>query len=181
MKVRRLIFKATLLSSVLSMSVFAMAQRKTPQTSEQIKITKVEFVSEYKAGNYVCRPTPNAVIAVVQTNRQPKGDRPDIKIGLDDYVFQYTTAGSKTGSIPAYAVGEQAVFSLPQGDMAVQYWHTGPAGSFNNTVGPSQYISGLTLLAVLPKDVTSFTLTIKHLNFVSGPIRHEPGKDSPAK
>jgi hypothetical protein len=140
-----------------------------------MKVTKVRFLTEYRIVDSTAQPKPGAVLAVVQTNRA--GDTDDITCSLEDYVFQYTTAGSATGSIPAFAVGEQDTL---MGGQMLQMWHSAEGGVIHGTVPSRQSIAGLTILAPLPKDVTSFTLTIKHLNFVSETIQRDSAASAAA-
>jgi hypothetical protein len=168
-----------------------------PQTSEEMKITKVEFVSSYQMINTTVTAQPDKVIAVVQTDRQ--WAKPVVAwLKLSNYVFQYTTADSKTGFVPAVAAGNQN--KLPSGSM-LQVWIHEKTGSgqpslisdgdknfvtvdgdvANGIVEPSQYIGGLAVLAALPKNVTSFTLSIKDIAYVSQRIQRDTEKGLPAR
>jgi len=199
MKAHRVISRATLLLAILAGAFVSVAQEKAgpPQTSEPIRITKVEFVSEYRIGDTTVTALPDKVIAVVQTNRKWEPPAPKVVsdvawMKLDNYVFQYTVPSSKTGSVSAIAVGNQQ--ELPSGNM-LQLWVHKKQGSaqqnmvnvggqfvpidgdlITSTVLPSQYISGLTVLAALPKNVTSFVLSFKEIAYVSEPIHRDPEK-----
>lgn len=178
------------------------SQNSGPQTSGQITITKVEFVSEYSMAGANAQAKPGGVIAVVQTNRkmvQPSGDleRGYAWAKLSNYVFQYTTSDSKTATATALAVGNQD--ELPSGSRMQVWVHAkqgssgqqsmlGFGGKFvkvdgevtSGMVAPSQYITGLTVLAPLPNNVTSFTLTFKETGFVTAPIKRDV-KTSPSR
>ncbi len=167
MRLSKTILKATLLTASLFVSFSLIAQEKAaaPRTSAPIKITKVEFVSEYQIlSQTTAKPKPGGLIAVVQLNLD--GDARDI-IGLENYVCQFADKASKTNSVTAFAVGEQ----FESGGVMEQWWHVAGTGLVKGSPGPSQSISGLTILALLPDYVASFTLTIKHLHFVSEPIK----------
>jgi hypothetical protein len=148
-----------------------------PQTPGRVEVTKVEFVRSYQMLNKTVTALPDDVIAVVQTSEQWASPRPISEwTKLTNYVFQYTTADSRTGFAPGLAVGSQ--MELANGQM-LQVWADAEGGRLNYGVA-SHYIDGLTVLAALPKSVTSFTLSIKDIAFVSRPIQRDSGKDSPA-
>lgn len=178
------------------------SENKGSQTSGQITITKVEFVSEYSMVGANARTKPGGVIAVVQTNRKmarPSGqlERDFAWAKLSNYVFQYTTSDSKTATATALAVGNQD--ELPSGSR-MQVWVHAKQGSsgqqsmlgfggkfvtvdgevISGMVAPSQYITGLTVLAPFPDNVTSFTLTFKEAGFVTAPIKRDV-KTSPSR
>lgn len=153
------------------------------QTTGNIQITKVSFVSSYQLVREKVTAQPGKVIAVIQTNRE--FSKPfDVMLSLSNYTIRYNTSDSKTGVAPAIAVGNQ--HDLPSGEM-MQAWcnaqsHTGgqslvadEKGNFKSMDGKmesgivehSRYISGLTILVSLPENVSSFTISIKDIAFVS--------------
>ncbi len=157
------------------------SQNVKPQTSEQIMISKVEFVYYYKIMNTTVTPTPDNVIAVIQTNAKMKSGKFPIK--LDNCLFQYTTSDAKTGSVSAFAVGNEDTLIDGQ---KMQVWIVGAPNAgmqsyingvavdgkvLNGIVPPGQNISGLTIVAMLSKNVTFFTFSIKEFAFVSEPIQ----------
>jgi hypothetical protein len=173
MRPSMIIVKATLLSASLAPLLMAQQKAPAPQASKPVSITKVEFVPEYQIlRQATAKPKPGGVIAVVQLNLE--GGARDIAIGLDDYLYQFADSASKMNSLPAFAVGEQ----FESGGVMEQWWHVVNAGLIRGSAGPSERIGGLTILALLPDYATSFTLTIKHLHFVSEPIQR-PAKGTP--
>jgi len=56
-------------------------------------------------------------------------------------------------------------------------WNCAKGGLINGTVPEGQSITGATIVAVLPKDVTSFTLSIKDIAFVSPLVQRDSWQD----
>ena len=157
------------------MFVFAESVDSSKDIESKIEITKVDYVYTYSMPTTTVTAEPDKVIIVVQTNQKWE-NHAWVSVALDNYVFQYTTADSKTGSAHAVAVGNQD--KLADGSM-LQVWRYSE-GLSDGVVGPSQYITGLTVMAALPKDVISFTINIKNISFVSQPIKCDMGKDLPS-
>jgi hypothetical protein len=153
-------------------SVTAAAQQPAAQAQSRIDLTRVRFVPSYQIVNSTVTAEPDNVVVVVQTSWHPKGVD---YYKLDNYAFQYTTADSKTGSVPAIAAGSQD--TLIDGS-SLQVWSCAKGGLIHGIVSSGQSITGTTVVAVLPKDVTSFTLNIKDIAFVSPLVQRDSWKDS---
>jgi hypothetical protein len=152
-------------------SVTAAAQQPAAQAQNHIDLTRVRFVPSYRIVNSTVTAEPDNVVVIVQTNWHPQGV--DF-YKLDNYAFQYTTAESKTGSAPAIAAGSQDTLIT---GTKLQVWNCAKGGLINGTVSEGQSITGATIVAVLPKDVTSFTLSIKDLAFVSPLVQRDSWQD----
>jgi hypothetical protein len=151
----------------------ASPNQTKPQVPKDFKVTKVDFVPSFKMVNTTVTAQPGQVIVVVQTDSAANG----AGTKLDHYAFKYTTAGSKTGSIPALATGGQ--YTLVDGEK-LQTWICVNRGLISGMVDLSQNITGFTVVAALPNDVTSFTLSIQDWGYLSPLIRRDSQKGSPA-
>ena len=136
------------------------------------KITKVEFLPSYQMLRATARAKPYEVIVVVQTDWEPHGS---VTSKLDHYAIRYTTAGSNTGSVPALASGTR--HTLVNGEQ-LQIWNCAQAGVVSGV--SAQNITGFTVVAALPQDVTSFTVSNQEISFASPPIQRSAWPVPPA-
>jgi hypothetical protein len=152
----------------------ARSKKEKPPALGHLEITNAEFVREYGLCDLRVAARPEKVFAVVQTFSHAKLKSSEFtRTRLDDFVFQYTTADSATGSAPAFAVGGDLGTLTSGGSMRVwisRHLNLNPRvqvdttidgvavdGDVMNCVVPVA-IDGLTVVAVLPQNVTSFKL-----------------------
>jgi HEAT repeat protein len=182
----------TLLVCGLVVSGSALALGKTaktrkpqvtkPQVLKTEEIAKVELVREYRLGDVPVSAESEKVIAVVETikNIDPKRFA---GLRLADCRMQYSLAGKKEESVGAVAIGMQMklasgglaqlwIIPKPGADSQVQTETSIDGTAVDGTVltklvSEAQSISGLTVLAGLPKGVVRFKLILRNLDVES--------------
>lgn len=152
----------------------ALTSPSAAKPAVRLEVKKVEFVPSYQMLNAEIEAKPDEVIVVVQTDWNPPGVVTD---SLANYAFRYTTANSKTGSVPALAAGTPVELV---GGQIRQFWICAKLGLISGWPSPSQMTSGFTVVTVLPKDVTSFTLSNTDIPFALPLIQRASWPASPA-